>query len=241
MFMARFARVVALDTPHHVTQRGNAQRYILETDSDRLVYLDLLRRHCGLHRLSVVGYCLMSNHVHLIVIPKREDSLRLALKHTHGQYAAYFNARCASSGHVWQGRYYSCPLDRPHLWAALRYTELNPVRAAMVEDPAAFGWSSAAAHCGRGRPDSALEMRAWQEDWNPAEWREYLGAASGAEESEAIRGSTHTGRPLGAPDFVAALEKALGRSLKARKGGRPAEGGRAASQLAMSFEAGVKG
>jgi putative transposase len=240
MFMARFARVVAVDAAHHVTQRGNAQRYILETDSDRLVYLDLLRRQCGLHRLSVLGYCLMSNHVHLIVVPKREDSLRLALKHTHGQYAAYFNARCASSGHVWQGRYYSCPMDRPHLWAALRYAELNPVRASMVEDAADFGWSSAAAHCGRGRPDAALDMQAWQEDWTTAEWREYL-EAGGEGESGAIRGSTHTGRPLGAPDFIAALERALGRSLKARKGGRPAGGARAASEQAMGFEAGVKG
>ena len=125
--MARLARVVALDTPHHITQRGNGRQYILESDTDRLVYLDLLRKHCRLHRLSLLGYCLMSNHVHLIAVPERDDSLRLALKHTHGRYAAYFNARCASSGHVWQGRYYSCPLDLPHLWAALRYTELNPV------------------------------------------------------------------------------------------------------------------
>ena len=101
----------------------------------------------------------MSNHVHLIAVPERDDSLRLALKHTHGRYAAYFNARCASSGHVWQGRYYSCPLDLPHLWAALRYTELNPVRAGMVEDPDAYPWSSAAAHCGGNHPDAALDMQ----------------------------------------------------------------------------------
>ena len=102
----------------------------------------------------------MSNHVHLIVVPARHDSLRLALKHTHGRYAAYFNARFASSGHVWQGRFYSCPLDLPHLWAALRYTELNPVRAGMVADPAAYHWSSAAAHCGDDLPGTALESNA---------------------------------------------------------------------------------
>src|ERR1017187_7068897 len=62
--MARLARVVALDTPHHITQRGNGRQYILESDTDRLVYLDLLRKHCRLHRLSLLGYCLMSNHVH---------------------------------------------------------------------------------------------------------------------------------------------------------------------------------
>jgi REP element-mobilizing transposase RayT len=126
IFMARLARVVAVDTPHYVTQRGNARQYILETHADRLVYLDLLRQNCRLQRLSLLGYCLRSNHVHLIAVPERDDSLRLALKHSHGRYAAYFNARCASYGHVWQGRYYSCPLDPPHLWAALRYSELKP-------------------------------------------------------------------------------------------------------------------
>ena len=114
-FMARLARVVALDTPHHVTQRGNGRRAIFESDADRIVYLDLLRKYCLVHRLSEAGYCLMSNQVHLIVVPARPDSLWLALKHTHGRYATYFNSRRASSGHVWQGRYYSGPLDEPHL------------------------------------------------------------------------------------------------------------------------------
>jgi putative transposase len=221
--MARFARVVATDSPHHVTQRGNARQFVFESDADRLVYLDLLRTHCGLHRLSLVGYCLMSSHVHLIVIPTRADSLRLALKHTHGRYAAYFNARHASSGHVWQGRYYSCPLDQPHLWAALRYTELNPVRAGMVAQPADYYWSSAAAHCGPDRSDTSLEMRPWREVWNPVLWREYLRAAEAAGEAEAVRRSTHTGRPLGAPEFVAGLEQTLRRPLAPQKGGRPSK------------------
>ena len=98
--MARIARVVALDTPHHVTQRGNARQFILDSDSDRLVYLDLLRHYSGLHHLPLLGYCLMSNHVHLIVIPRQADSLAATLKKTHGRYAAYWNVRHASSGHV---------------------------------------------------------------------------------------------------------------------------------------------
>jgi REP element-mobilizing transposase RayT len=135
LLVARFARITALDTSHHVTQRGNAPQFILTTDAEPLVYLDLLRHYCTLHRLSLVGYCLMSNHVHLIVIPKQLDSLAATLKNTHGRYAAYWNAQHKSSGHVWQGRFYSCPLAR---WAGLiwliwgrrlRYTELNPARA----------------------------------------------------------------------------------------------------------------
>jgi len=145
--MARLARVIALDTPHHVTQRGNARQFILESDAGRLVYLQLLQHYCQFHHLSLLGYCLMSNHIHLIVIPQQPDSLAVALKQVHGRFAAYFNASHQSSGHVWQGRYYSCPLDTPHLWAGLRYTELNPVRAGLVAEPEAFRCSSAAKHC----------------------------------------------------------------------------------------------
>ena len=111
--------MIAVDTLHHVTQRGNTRQYILASDPDRLVYLDLLRHYSRLHELSLGGYCLMSNHVHLIVIPRRADSLALTLKNTHGRYAAYWKVRQKSSGHVWQGRYYFHPLDSSYLWAAL--------------------------------------------------------------------------------------------------------------------------
>ncbi len=102
--MARLARVIAVDTPHHVTQRGNARNSILKHNSDRIVYLQLLRHYTALHDLRLLGYCLMSNHVHLVVTPRRPESLSLALKYTHGRHAAYFNRRHVSSGHVWQGR-----------------------------------------------------------------------------------------------------------------------------------------
>jgi putative transposase len=130
--MGRLARVVAVDVPHHLTQRGNDRRFILDCDGDRATYLSSLRENTELYGVSVVGYCLMSNHVHLIVVPSTADGLAQALKQTHGRYATYWNTIHRASGHVWQGRYYSCPLDEPHLWEALRYTELNPLRAGMV-------------------------------------------------------------------------------------------------------------
>jgi putative transposase len=219
--MARLARVVAVDVPHHVTQRGNGRRFILDSDSDRAVYLELLRHHCQLHRLSLAGFCLMSNHVHLIAIPQRPQSLALALKNTHGRYAAYFNARYLSVGHVWQGRYYSCPLDTPHLWAALRYVERNPLRAGLAPAPEDYFWSSAALHCGRVDGDGLVDLTLWRAAWTPAEWRAYLAANDGEQDAEAIRRSTHTGRPLGTPEFVADLERALQRILRPQPGGRP--------------------
>src|ERR1700733_12193734 len=152
--MARFARVVAIDVAHHVTQRGNARQVILSSDHDRTTYLELLRRYCELHALALLGYCLMSNHVHLIAVPGAAEALAQTLKHAHGRYASYWNARNSSSGHVWQSRFYSCPLDETHLWRALRYVELNPVRASMVPEAAQWRWSSAAAHCGHDDPDA---------------------------------------------------------------------------------------
>ena len=141
--MARLPRVVITNVAHHVTQRGNARQVIPADDADCTAYLELLRQYCELYRLALLGYCMMSNHVHLIVVPRASEALRQTLKQTHGRYAAYWNARTASSGHVWQGRFYSCPLEESHLWAALRYVELNPVRAGMVAAAARWRWSSA--------------------------------------------------------------------------------------------------
>ena len=107
--MARLPRIVVADVAHHVTQRGNARQVILGNDPDRVAYLDLLRHYAELHHLAVLGYCLMSNHVHLIVVPRAAAALSQTLKHTHGRYASYWNARQPSTGHVWQGRFYSSP------------------------------------------------------------------------------------------------------------------------------------
>jgi REP element-mobilizing transposase RayT len=137
-----------VDVPHHVTQRGNGRRFVLDGDADRTIYLKLLRENIVLYGVALIGYCLMSNHIHLIAIPHKVDGLAQALKQTHGRYASYCNAAHQSNGHVWQGRYYSCPLDQSHLWEALRYTQLNPVRAGLVLGAELWPWSSAACHCG---------------------------------------------------------------------------------------------
>ena len=218
--MARLPRVVIADVAHHVTQRGNARQVIFGGDPDRIAYLELLRQHCALYRLSLLGYCLMSNHVHLIVIPRAAHSLAQALKHTHGRYAAYWNARQSSSGHVWQGRFYSCPLDDSHLWTALRYVELNPVRAGMAAAAAQWKWSSVAAHCGASLAAPLLEMDLWRKRWTAAEWRSYLAAGESSAEVAALRQFTHTGRPLGSTAFVAGLEQSTLRLLAPRKRGR---------------------
>jgi putative transposase len=219
--MARFPRVVVAGVPHHITQRGNARQIILACDSDRLTYLALLRENAQLCGLSLLGYCLMSNHVHLIAVPHSEAALSRSLKQAHGRYAAYWNGRQSSTGHVWQGRFYSCPLDQKHLWEALRYVELNPLRAGMVEQPEHWRWSSAAAHCGLTAADPILEMERWGKRWSVSEWRSFLAEAEAPAALDRLRQFTHTGRPLGSPEFVIQLEGSTSRPLAARKRGRP--------------------
>jgi putative transposase len=235
--MARFARIVVEDIAHHVTQRGNARQVIFSSDSDRTTYLELLRHYSDLHRLALLGYCLMSNHVHLIVVPRAAKALAQALKHAHGRYASYWNARNSSSGHVWQGRFYSCPLDDAHLWSALRYVELNPVRAGMVPEATRWQWSSAAAHCGSGDHDPILEMEPWRKRWTAPEWTEHLAAGEPDGDVTILRQYTHTGRPLGSPEFVADLEHSTLRALAARKAGRPKKGMRDSKQETLTFAA----
>jgi putative transposase len=179
----------------------------------------------------------MSNHVHLIAIPNKANLLGLALKDAQGRYASYWNAMRCSSGNVWQGRYCSCPLDESHLWEALRYTELNPVRASMVAKAEGWGWSSAAAHCGSAPAESWLGMELWRKRWSAAGWREYLEAGESEATLAAIRHNTHTGRPLGSAEFLRAVEGQTKRRLALQKRGpkRAAEPGE--NQGTFSFGA----
>ena len=142
-----------------------------------------------------------------------------------------------SSGHVWQGRFYSCPLDETHLWRALRYVELNPVRAGMVTEAAQWPWSSAPAHCGSGAPPALLEMERWRKRWTVTDWSEYLAAGESASGLATLRQYTHTGRPLGSEEFVADLEHSTLRALVPRKAGRPKKCEQDARQHNFTFAA----
>ena len=146
--MPRVARVVCAGVPHHVTQRGNRRGQVFFTREDHQAYLKWLREYTSRYEVDVLAYCLMTNHLHLVVVPKTEDSLHQALKPLHMRYAQRVNRARGWKGHVWQGRYFSSALDEAYLWAAIRYFELNPVRARLTDQAANYSWSSAAAHCG---------------------------------------------------------------------------------------------
>jgi REP-associated tyrosine transposase len=223
--MPRVARIVVPGVGHHVTQRGNNRQDVFFVDDDRRVYLGLLREQAQRNGLGLLGYCLMSNHVHLIAVPREEKSLAKAIGRTHLLYTQYLHRLHGRSGHLWQNRFYSCALDEAHCWAALCYVERNPVRARLVRKAWRYQWSSAAAHCGVGKGDGLLEMGVWRGAWRAQQWRERPSRPEDEEALSGVRASTHTGRPLGSDAFLSKVESLLGRRLRALPIGRPRKTG----------------
>jgi REP-associated tyrosine transposase len=221
-------------------QWGNNHQDVFLVDDDRRVYLELLAEQAEKYGLEIAGYCLMSNHVHLVAVPKTEEALAKAVGRTHFRYAQYINRFGKRSGHLWQGRFHSCALDTRHFWLAMKYIELNPVRSKLCRKPWRYEWSSAAAHVDeraesdvrgkRGQVQPAarnvpvpgfLDLRKWYRRTSSEQWRAKLAEGLTPEQMERLRVRTHTGRPLGSDSFVSKLETALGRRLRPLPRGRP--------------------
>lgn len=219
--MPRTARIVVPDYPFHITQRGNNRQDIFSDDEDREKYLSYLDEYSKEYKLSILAYCLMTNHVHFIAVPEQEDSLSKTFSSTHHRYSQYYNKKKKSSGHLWQGRFYSCLLDQIHLMMALRYVERNPVRAKMVKQPWGYKWSSAAYHTGRTESDIRLSSIDKYIDISNQEWEEYLLEKEDKEELVTIREHTMKGSPIGNGSFIVKLEEKIGKILRSKPRGRP--------------------
>jgi putative transposase len=219
--MPRILRAVVPGLPHHITQRGNGRQNVFISDEDRQLYLDLLRRHAERYDLRIWAYCLMPNHVHLVAVPDRINSLARVMGRTHAEYARYFNLKRRRSGHLWEGRYFSCPLEDLHLRRAMAYVERNPVRAALVSEAADYRWSSAPLHV-RGQEDGWLDCTAWRQQYDGTQWLHVL-RTSVEDQAFSVRRreSTRRGRVMSSPAFADRLGKLVGRELRAKPAGRP--------------------
>ena len=214
--MARLARLVLPGVPYHVTQRGNRRQQTFFEEGDYALYRDLLSEAARRARTRVWSYCLMPNHVHLIVVPADEDGLRRTFADAHRRYTAFINARHRWTGHLWQGRYGAVAMDEGHLGAAARYVALNPVRARLVDRAGDWPWSSARAHLA-GVDDGLVEVAPLLE--RLGEFGTFLGGEEDQQATRALRISETTGRPVGTPEWVSAIELESGRSLAPRKRG----------------------
>lgn len=216
--MARFARVVVPGLPHHVTARGNRREPIFFEDGDQDIYADILAEESGRAGVEVWAYCLMPNHVHLILTPAREDGLGRAVGEAHRRWTSYVNARARWRGHLFDGRFASVAMDEDHLLAAVRYVSLNPVRAGLVARAADWRWSSVTAHL-EGRDDGLVSVAPVLA--RIARFGDLLEDDPGRDAGfQALRAAERTGRPVGTRDFVLDLERRLGRPLSPRGRGR---------------------
>lgn len=218
--MPRVARIVVEGYPHHITQRGNYRQTVFSGSKDYRFYLDRLNEYLERYELSVLAYCLMPNHVHFVAIPEEKDSMAKTFNACHMRYAHYFNKKNGVTGHLWQGRFYSCVLDDAHLYAAIRYVENNPVRAGLVKRAWDWEWSSAREHVLKKR-DGKVKLRELKVFIEITDWETYLTQEDKTSEIEAIRKHTLTGRPLGRESFVSGLENRFGKRLRALPRGRP--------------------
>lgn len=193
--MPRASRIVVPGVPHHITQRGNRQMPIFFANADRRYYLDVLTKACMTHDVTCLAWCLMDNHVHLVLVPQSADALRAALASAHTKYAQHVNLRQGLSGHLFQGRFASYAMDDAHLMVAVRYVENNPVKAGLVKHPADWPWSSARTHLfaeDDGLTNVAVLSR------HVANWQAFLvDGLEASDRDDEVEAAMRSGRPLG--------------------------------------------
>ena len=198
--MPRLARIVISEQPHHIVQRGVRSMTVFTSDADREYYLKLLKQNSDKYGLTFLAYCLMNNHMHFVAVPLHQDSLANAIGETHKK-----------------GRFFSCPLDNKHTYAAIRYTERNPVRAGLVKNAWDYNWSSAAFHTGIRKNDCLVRKSDLLAEIT--DWKDFL--KQDPDEIKLIRKNLKSGKPCGEENFIQHIENTTGRNLHIRRVGRP--------------------
>jgi putative transposase len=214
--MARLARVVLPGYPHHIIQQGNRRQDVFFCDDDYIFYLKLLRTWCTTEDIEILAYCLMTNHVHLILKPGQNSNLSRAIAETHRRYTRMINFRQNWRGYLWQGRFSSYPMEQAYLLKAAAYVELNPVKAKMVKSAGDYRWSSAHAHIKGKDSQGIVDTQKLLEICG--DWKSYL-MQSKPILDQTLESHLNTGRPLGNTDFIKMAEQLLGRDLEKKKPG----------------------
>jgi putative transposase len=220
--MARLPRLVIPGIPYHVTQRGNRRAQTFFEEADYALYRDLLAKAAEKADAEIWSYCLMPNHVHIIVAPSDEDGLRRTFADAHRRYTGYINARNRWTGHLWQGRFGAVAMDEAHLAAAVRYVAMNPVRARLVDRAEEWRWSSTKAHLA-GRDDELVTVAPVLERYG--HFAALLGQEYHDEQAwRQLRKSETSGRPIGDEEWLEELEAKTGRVLRPQKRGSKGAG-----------------
>jgi len=218
--MARIARIVVPQYPHHIVQRGNRRQDVFFNDEDYLYYIKLLKKSCQQYRVKIWAYCLMTNHAHFIAVPEKTDSLGRCFADAHVRYTRHINKRQGWKGHLWQARFGSSVLDEQYLIAAVRYVERNPVRAGVTKNAGGYRWSSAGWHLGMKGSDPLVSGDGMLRKLI-GDWRKYLQQEDEMNIIDVIRSEVCVNRPAGEESFIKKLEKRFACGLRRQKAGRP--------------------
>ena len=225
--MARRPRLFVADMPYHIIQRGNNRQDIFFSDTDYKFFLEELGEAKDKHPCHIYGYCLMTNHFHLLVEPKEKKNISLLMKLLGAKYVRYVNKFHGRTGTLWEGRF-KCSLIQaePYFMACLRYIEMNPVRAGMVDSPELYRWSSFRFR-GFGEKNTVLNLDPWYNDLAHNEkerqlkYRQFFQGPTPVETWELIRKTTFKGGIVGSENFVQKIGDMTGQTIVFRPQGRP--------------------
>ena len=223
--MPRQARFIVPDIALHVIQRGHNRNACFRHDTDRLAYLSSLAELLGKTCCALHAYCLMTNHIHLLLTAPNGQACATLMRNLGQRYAQYFNRRYERTGALWEGRYRSCLVDSAaYVLACYRYIERNPVRAAMVSSPEQYRWSSFAGNCGRVAnplltPHAEYAALGMEVGARNRAYGNMIGQADDPEFLRAIRDATNGGLALVDAALKSKLEAQSGRRLEHKKPG----------------------
>ena len=225
--MPRRARLSVPGIPWHIIQRGNNRSVCFLAEEDYQFYLHYLKEFADKFGCALHAYVLMTNHVHLLLTPAREDSAALMMKHLGQRYVQYVNRTYGRTGTLWEGRFRSClTQSEDYVLACYRYIELNPVRAGMVVKPQDYRWSSYHAN-GLGRANALLTPQeeylrlGTTETERRGAYRALFRAQVDEALTEEIRDATNGNFVLGSTRFQDQIAQVLGRRVVRGKAGRP--------------------
>jgi len=225
--MPRQPRFDVVDVAQHVVQRGNNRAPCFLVDEDRLAYLEWLQEAARFHGVAVHAYVLMTNHVHLLMTPGVAGGVSAAMQSLGRRYVRHVNRKHGRTGTLWEGRFKACLVDSDrYTLTAHRYIDLNPVRAGIVRDAAAFRWSSYASHANLRRErwlrphDSYLGLGSTAEDRGRA-YRDLCTGAVDVEEIGSFRAATAKELVYGSDAFKDRIAAIVDRLVRpGRKGPR---------------------
>jgi putative transposase len=215
--MSKFPRLIVPEYPHHITQRGVRRQRTFFDALDYQTYLDLALELTEDFAIRFWAYCLMPNHIHAVVVPEGRDALSKYFAILHRRYAWRINRRYEWTGHLWQKRFFSVVMEEPHAVTALRYAELNPVRAGICTRPEEWAWSSARGNL--GLHEDPLIDRSRTEALVP-NWQRLLTTEEDPVAVQTLRAVTGTGRPEGSDRFLKSIESQTGRRVRKKRPGR---------------------